>query len=129
MQALKLRHKGESNMFNTMYPMPPMQAMQQQSYQAMQQTSGIQYVNGMESANAYKVYPNQQVMLMDSQMPRFYIKTADASGFATVKAYDFVEAKQDKPEEYVKRSEFDELKNYLSTILQNSLTSENKGVE
>ena len=116
-------------MFNTMYPMPPMQAMQQQSYQAMQQTSGIQYVNGMESANAYKVYPNQQVMLMDSQMPRFYIKTADASGFATDKAYDFVEAKQDKPEEYVKRSEFDELKDYLSTVLQNSLTSENKGVE
>lgn len=103
-------------MFNTMYPMPPMQAMQQQSYQAMQQTSGIQYVNGMESANAYKVYPNQQVMLMDSQMPRFYIKTADASGFSTVKAYDFVEAKQEMPEEYVTKSEFEQLRTELMNL-------------
>nr|DAK01887.1 MAG TPA: hypothetical protein [Caudoviricetes sp.] len=107
-------------MFNSMYPMPPMQAMQQQTQQS------IQYVNGIESANAYRVMPNQQVMLMDSNMPRFYIKTADASGFATVKAYDFVEAKQEKPEEYVKRSEFEDLKSYLSKILQNPSTGENK---
>lgn len=116
-------------MFNSMYPMPPMQAMQQQTYQAMQQSNGIQYVNGIESANAFKVYPNQQVMLMDSQMPRFYIKTADASGFSTVKAYDFMEAKEKEPEEYVTRKEFDELKSYLSSVMQNTLTDENKGVE
>ena len=116
-------------MFNTMYPMPPMQAMQQQSYQAMQQTSGIQYVNGIESANAYRIFPNQQVILMDSTRPRFYLKTSDASGFSTVKAFDFVEVQEPKAD-IVNHAELDELKAQimeLSETIKKSLTD--KGVE
>lgn len=88
----------------------------------------LQYVNGVESANAYKVYPNQQVLLMDSARPRFYIKTADASGFAVVRTYEFSEVKEE-PIEYVKKSDFDEFRlemNNLSELLRSSLETTDK---
>lgn len=86
----------------------------QQPQISMQSQGGIQYVNGFESAKAYQIMPNTSVLLMDSSMDRFYVKKADASGFSTVDAYDFVKA-QDKPvvNDYVSRAEFDELKQEL----------------
>nr|DAG81066.1 MAG TPA: hypothetical protein [Caudoviricetes sp.] len=92
-------------------------------------TQGIQYVNGIESANAYRIFPNQQVILMDSTRPRFYLKTSDASGFSTVKAFDFMEVQEPKAD-IVNHAELDELKAQimeLSETIKKSLTD--KGVE
>ena len=47
---------------------------------------------------------------MDSTMPRFYIKQTDASGMATVTAYDFTAASEKPADEYVTRAEFEEWK-------------------
>lgn len=78
--------------------------------QLRQQPQGIQYVNNRQSAEAYQLAPNSSVILMDANLSRFYMKQTDASGMATLKAYDFKEAKEEKPEEYVTKAEFEKFK-------------------
>lgn len=77
-------------------------------YPSVSQT--IQYVNGKQSADSYQMAPNSSVILMDSNRARFYLKQTDASGMATVKAFDFKEAEEEKPAEYVTKSEFESFK-------------------
>ena len=81
-----------------------------QPTQAPMQT--IQYVNGLESAKAYRMQPNSEVILMDSNNPVFYFKKADASGFTTIKVYEFHEV-EEKKADYVTKKEFD---NFVSKI-------------
>lgn len=60
-------------------------------YMSANSRNTIQWVNGIEGAKAYSVFPNSNVMLMDSNRSRFYIKTADANGMCAIKIYDFQE--------------------------------------
>ena len=53
---------------------------------------------------------NSSAILMDQNLSRFYMKQTDASGVATIKAYDFKEAETEKPVEYVTKSEFEKFK-------------------
>ena len=65
------------------------------------------YVNGLEGAKAFFVPPNGRVLLMDSDNPVFYMKTANAMGQTTIRPYRFEEI-QDKPApkvDYVKQSD------------------------
>ena len=87
-----------------------------------QPTQSIQYVNGKQSADGYPMSPNSSVILMDSNLPRFYLKQTDASGIATVKAYDFKEVKEEKPVEYVTKSEFETFKEKLKGDNRNEST-------
>jgi len=105
---------------------PQVTAVPQQNYIQSQPTTpqpqynqnGIIWVQGEAAARSYPVYPNQSVMLMDSEENVFYIKTADASGMplplrtfdyserTTAKAVE-VEAKSSDTTEYVTREEFE----------------------
>lgn len=79
----------------------------------------IQYVNGIESAKAYNMPPNSSAILMDAQADRFYLKSTDASGFSSVKVYDFVEHKEPAPmaaQDYVTRAEYEDLRAQLINI-------------
>ena len=77
------------------------------------QPQAIQYVNGRQSAESYQMGANSSVILMDANLPRFYIKQTDASGMATIKSYDFKETEAEKPKEYVTREEFETFKSKL----------------
>lgn len=79
----------------------------------IQQPQSIQYVNGKQSAESYQMPANSSVILMDSNCARFYMKQTDASGMATIKTYDFKEAAEDKPAEYVTKAEFEKFKAHL----------------
>jgi len=76
-------------------------------------TPTVQYVNSRQSADNYTMQPNSSVILMDSTMDRFYLKTADASGSCVVKAYDFTEVSDEVKPDYVTRAEFEELKKLI----------------
>ena len=88
-----------------MYPLYPFQTPQ-----LPVQTQNIQYVNGKQSAESYQMPANSSVILMDSNLPRFYMKQTDASGMATIKSYDFKETEVEKPKEYVTKAEFESFK-------------------
>lgn len=92
-----------------MYNFYPFQGGMLQTQPQVQPTQ-IPYVNGKQSAEAYQMGPNSSVILMDSNSPRFYLKQTDASGIVTLKAYDFKEAEDEKPPEYVTKQEFEKFK-------------------
>ena len=89
-----------------MYPLFPYQ----NTPYIPQQAQNIQYVNGKQSAESYQLPVNSSVVLMDSNIARFYVKKTDASGLASIKAYDFKEVEEEKPAEYVTKAEFDKFK-------------------
>ena len=92
-------------MYSPLYPFQSAPIMPQ----VPQQT--IQYVNGKQSAESYQMLgPNSSVILMDSNLPRFYMKQTDASGVASIHAYDFKEVEEEKPPEYVTKQEFEKFK-------------------
>lgn len=106
-----------------MYPIYP---NPYQQMVAAPQPQTIQYVNGKQSAESYQMPANSSVILMDSNLPRFYMKQTDASGMATIKAYDFKEAEETKPQEYVTKQEFEKFKANLKGVKHEPVNDANR---
>lgn len=49
------------------------------------------FVNGVEGAKSYQVQPNQTVLLMDSEQPVCYMKTANALGQGVLRYFKLSE--------------------------------------
>lgn len=56
-----------------------------------QQNTNIIFVNGMEGAKAYQLSPNSNVILMDSENSKFYVKSTDNLGVPKLTTYTFSE--------------------------------------
>ncbi len=95
----------------------PAQQMQQQSI-SQQNVNWIQ-VAGIEGAKSQIVQPGGTAWMMDNNGPFFYVKSADAMGTATFKAFRFEEVSPESmtssqkeinyDNRYVTREEFQEL--------------------
>lgn len=95
-------------------------------YRQMNSFDSLQFVNGKESAENYIMPPNSKVILMDQNIPRFYLKETDATGMAKITAYDFTEA-VDKPvqNDYITREEFNEWRSqYESSVSKQTKSNE-----
>lgn len=84
------------------------------------------WVNGEAGARNYPVAPNTSMLLMDSESPKFYVKSADLLGVQTVRSYEYTEmTNATKPAdivteprvEYVSKEEFDALKKVVDDLL------------
>lgn len=64
-----------------------------------QQMNNYYYVNGLDGAKQYQMFPNQTVLLMDSDNPMFYLKTTNQMGQSTLRAFKFEEVNLQKSEE------------------------------
>lgn len=84
------------------------------------QQGGMNWVQGEEGAKAFLVAAGNSVLLLDSENPSFYIKSADQSGMPLpLRIFDYTErtqppktppaAPQPQSEQYVTRAEFDAL--------------------
>lgn len=99
---------------------------------AQQPSSGLLWVQGESAAKSYLVTPNNTVLLMDSEAPRFYLKSVDMAGMPTMKTFEYKEIAaapamaQAYTEPPVSRSEFQELQEIVSRI-QANLASQNGG--
>lgn len=133
------------NYYNPYQPQvqPPMdrlaqlQAQQYQMSQPVQQPAqsnqSLIYVQGEAAAKSWMVGAGQSVLLMDSENPVFYIKSADASGIPLpLRVFDYTERnqsmKQNTPQsqnpaqidldgKYVTRAEYDDLQGKYMEIL------------
>lgn len=100
-------------------PYAPTQYQAPTAPQPQQQGGGINWVQGESGAKSFLLAPGQSVMLMDSESPVFYIKTADASGMPLpLRVFDYTErtqaqAPQTDMAQYVTR---DELEKRLSAL-------------
>ena len=54
-----------------------------------QQSNGMIWIQGVESAKAFQVAPNSTVVLWDSEQQCCYIKSADASGMPSMRILDY----------------------------------------
>lgn len=61
--------------------------------QSFQSQTNITFVNGIEGAKAFQLRPNSNVLLMDSDNSKFYVKSTDNLGIANISSYSFVEDK------------------------------------
>lgn len=78
-----------------------------------QPINGLVSVTGIEGAKAYQLPPNSSMPLFDKDNDILYVKTTDAAGYPTVRAFRFspleqIEAKVVSAES-VSREEFEEL--------------------
>lgn len=67
----------------------------------------------MENAKTFPIAPNSTILLMDSEAPKFYIKTSDVNGMCSLDTYTFTkcapqqESKTETPDlsQFVTRDE------------------------
>lgn len=120
--------------YSQMPPQQPQNYYQQNSYQAPSQNfNGITWVQGEAAAKAYPVAPGQSALLMDSEGECFYIKSTDSTGMPqplrifeyheVISAQPAIGQSNDNmnnfnPNDYVSRSEYDELKKELEELKQ-----------
>ena len=118
-------------------PMDRLAQLQAQQYQPMQQPAqsnqSLIYVHGESAAKSWMVGAGQSVLLMDSENPVFYIKSADASGIPLpLRVFDYTERTQNTSQnvlqvpnsaqinldgKYVTRAEYDDLQGKYMEIL------------
>ena len=73
-------------------PTYPVQRQLPQQNQNVAQNNTFQWVQGQAGAEAYLVAPGASVILMDSNAPVIYFKSADQNGrYLPMKTYDLVE--------------------------------------
>lgn len=93
-----------------------------------QHNNGIVWVQGIEGAKAYQLSPGSNVILMDSEDDRFYIKTADNIGMCNLRIFEFKEITQSKQEkvdttQFVTREEFNRLVESLGGFNEQTVQS------
>lgn len=101
--------------------------------QGVQSNNNIIWVQGEVGARSYQLPPSSSVLLLDNDDSKFYIKTTDASGMATLKEYKFEEYREQKKqdfdtEQYVTKQEFQEFKANIEAVYNALKGNQNKGV-
>lgn len=104
----------------------------QPQMQIPETTDGFIWVQGTTGATAYRVIPNNTVVLRDSENPDvIYIKSADAKGIPSTETFIKQNLADKKPVEdipdYVTKSEFDSLKTRFENFINNIKETNSKG--
>ena len=86
---MNLNPFNTSQMYTNPYTPPPINPYVPKSMSAI--NSGIIWVQGIEGAKAYQIPQNSNVILMDSEKNRMYIKTSDNIGMCNLRIFDFTE--------------------------------------
>ena len=83
--------------------MPPHQMPMQQP---RQDSNGLIWVQGEAGAKSWFVASGATVLLMDSENPRFYIKSADMNGMPAMRTFEYSEIGAQKPKIAAPETEF-----------------------
>ena len=102
-----------------MYPIFPYQSMLPQ--QTQQKT--VNYVNSKANVESALLGPGSSDVYIDVQNKKFYIKQVDQNGIAVIKGYDFKESEEEKPVEYVTKTEFELFKAAMKGVEHGSDTN------
>lgn len=93
------------------YLQPQQQTQPQQSYQ-----NNIIWVKGKENARSMQLPPNSTIILLDSEVGKFYIKTTDDIGLGKLRVFNYIE----QPDNQQKSSQMEtiipeiDLSNYVT---------------
>ena len=73
----------------------------------------IQYVNSPESADAFNLPPNKNIVLFNQNNDEFYIISSDAAGSKVRNDFTFKAKEKDVRSEYATKGDLDDMKNEL----------------
>lgn len=141
-------YQDQLNQLRTANPMTnpmPMQGFQAPPQMPMQpprqDPNGLIWVQGEAGAKSWFVAPGATVLLMDSENPRFYMKSADMNGIPAMRTFEYNEVGEAKPQEtpqavdFVSTEEFNGFRDEvlkkleeLSAPVEVSLSRKKKGV-
>ena len=68
--------------------------------QVLPQRRTVERVSGKPGADAYRMAPNSEVLLLDETAPIVWLKTTDSAGYATLTPYDIKRHEEEKPIDY-----------------------------
>lgn len=87
--------------------------------QPIRPATNITYVQGETGAKGYPVTSNYTMLLMDSEQQQFFIKSVDAAGLPSMRAFKFEEIVEPEPEkiEYITKEDFDNFKEEIKALL------------
>lgn len=108
---------------------------QPQAPQYPQNENVYAFVNGVEGAKSYQLRPNQSVMLMDSEQPLCYMKSANAMGQATLRYFRLTEISENDAKgasapaptpDYVAKADFNALSRRVDELTRQFRKSQPK---
>ena len=94
--------------------------------QPRQDANSLNWVQGEAGAKSWYITPGSTVLLMDSENPRFYLKSADMNGVPAMRTFEYTEvgAQPQKPQEilqtvnFVSVEEFNSFRNEVMKKLE-----------
>lgn len=112
--------------------------VQQQNYNNIPPMNQYAYVNGIEGAKSFQLAPNQTIMLMDSDNPICYMKSANSMGQSTLRYFKLIEIKEsdlknnpnnELNNDYVLKSDFEGLIKRVDELSSVIKKTQNKETE
>lgn len=76
------------------------------AYQQQRQDTALNWVQGEAGAKSWIVTPGATVLLMDSEVQRFYLKSADANGVPAMRIFEYSEVAPKRPEQPAQAPKF-----------------------
>lgn len=106
------------------------QGMPQMNNQQQNQMNQYAFVNGIEGAKSFQLQPNQSILLMDSDGPLCYMKSANGMGQSTLRYFKLIEVSENElrnnsqshinSNDYVLRTDFEILSKKVDSLLSKS---------
>ena len=84
-------YSNRMNPYSAQQPQP----VQNQVLPSQQAQNNIIWVKGKENARSMQLNPNSTVVLLDSEVGKFYIKTTDDIGLGKLRVFSYIEQPDD----------------------------------
>ena len=86
--------------------------------QPQQNIPTINSVNCRASVENFFIPPNGSDVFVDEINKKFYTKKVDAGGSVIIESFSYTKDEEEKPNDYVTRSEFETLKKNLGRVVE-----------
>lgn len=114
-----------NNYINRSYQSYNQPQQQQQFYPNNNNQNNIIWVKGKQNARSMQLPPNSTVILLDSEVGKFYIKTTDDIGLGKLRVFSYIEEADDESTSNPVNPDLD-LSNYVTKIQLEEIIKEMK---
>ena len=115
----------QNNYINRSYQSYNQPQQQQQFYSSNNNQNNIIWVKGKQNARSMQLPPNSTVILLDSEVGKFYIKTTDDIGLGKLRVFSYIEEADDESASNSVNPDLD-LSNYVTKMQLEEIIKEMK---
>lgn len=119
----------QNNYINRSYQSYNQPQQQQQFYSSNNNQNNIIWVKGKQNARSMQLPPNSTVILLDSEVGKFYIKTTDDIGLGRLRVFNYTEEPDSNTEQSSQPNQNLDLSNYVTKLQLEQAIKEMKNNE